>query len=895
MNRVLHTGRLLSALVAIAVSREAAAARAQQPTAPPPPHAAVDFRISCSAPAQVEFNRAVTLLHHMTYPQARNSFQEVARIDPRCAMAYWGIGMTLFQPLWPTRPGPAELRSGWEAVQKARTLGPVTERERLFLDADSAFFAEPASPDYWARIRRWEQAMARAYAAFPNDAEVTVFYALAHLAVAPVDTATQTHAERAAELLLGVLQRNPDHPGAQHYLVHADDAPGRERQSLDVVRQYETSAPNNPHALHMPTHIYVRLGDWDAVIRGNRRAADAALKYPAGDHGEFVWDEFPHAMEYLIYALLQQGADAEAARELQRLQGTARLQPSFKTAFHLASTRARYALERHDWREAMSLPVREPATLDWDRFAWAEAVTWFARGLGAAHESHLDDTRVAIARLQALEGLAGGAGEELFARNIRMLRLETSAWLAHVERDTQTSVSLMQQAAELERNTPKHAVTPSPTLPGYELLGDLLLEQKRPAEALAAYQRSLRLYPRRFNSLLGAARAARAAGNESEAYPLYRQLASVAASGTRQPALEEVRVFISLTERPGPFEPRTIARNLETPWSLAFAPDGRLFVAERPGRIRIIRRDSLMAEPWAVIPVHESAASSLETGLMGLALDPEFARNHRVYVCYTQAATDGALTNRISVLTEARGRGMNLTVLVDRIPAGSYHDGCRLKFGPDGKLYATTGDATGTPSEAGAAQLTSSLAGKILRLNPDGSVPRDNPFPGSYVWSYGHRNPQGLAFEPGTGRLIATEHGTGGDGNNELNVIERGRNYGWPTVIGAAQDPRFTPPIYVGEDAPTGATFVTSTRYPGLRGSLLVTTLSSRRLLQFVFRTGGSTAVAERRALIENTYGRLRDVIEGPDGFLYLATSNRDGRGQPAAEDDRVIRLLPHH
>ena len=505
----------------------------------------VSFPVSCSASAQIAFNHAVALLHHMTYPQARTAFQAVAQADPTCAMAHWGIAMTLFQPLWPTRPGPEQLRFGWDEVKRARALNPPTTKERLFVDAAAAFFLKPASPDYWLRIRRWEQAMEKLHAVFPRDDEATSFYALALLATAPADRISREHADRAAALLLAVYKRNPDHPGAMHYLIHANDVPGRERESLEIMRKYETIAPDNPHALHMPTHIYTRLGNWPAVVRGNLRAADAALKYPAGDQGQFVWDEFPHAIEYLIYAYLQMGDDAQAAAQLERLQGTARLQPSFKTAFHLASTRARYALERRQWKEAMALVPREPSTLDWDHFMWPEAVTWFARGMGAAREGDVRDARVAEQRLVELEAAASKAGELLFTRNIRVLHLAVAAWLAQAQHDDVAAVALMRQAADLEASTPKHAVTPAPTLPAFEQLGDLLLEQQQPAAALAAYRRSLGLYPRRFNSLLGAARAAQAAGRDAAARAFYGELLEVADATAIRPSLREARDFVA--------------------------------------------------------------------------------------------------------------------------------------------------------------------------------------------------------------------------------------------------------------------------------------------------------------------------------------------------------------
>ncbi len=454
--------------------------------------------------------------------------------------------MTLFQPLWPTRPGPDALRRGWEEVQKAKELQPATERERLFVAAAEAFFTDPASSDYWARIRRWEQATEKIYSAFPDDPEAMAFYSLAHLATAPADTISRAHSDRAAEILLRLYKRNPDHPGAMHYLVHANDVPGREREQIEITRKYEAIAPRNPHALHMPTHIYTRLGDWDAVVRGNQRAAEAALEHPAGERGEFVWDEFAHAIEYLVYAYLQQGADEKAAGEIRRLRETPRLEPTFKTAFHIASTQARYTLERRAWKEAAQLVPREPASLPWDRFAWPEAVMQFARGMGSVHVGKPDDAKVARVRLEELERVTRDAKEALFARNIQVLGLELGAWLADFENDRERSLALMREAAQIEVSTPKHAVTPGPTIPAYEQLADLLLKHKQPAEALVAYKRAIELYPRRFNGLLGAARAAREAGNKIEAQNFYGELLQVSERGVRREALDEARSYLGL-------------------------------------------------------------------------------------------------------------------------------------------------------------------------------------------------------------------------------------------------------------------------------------------------------------------------------------------------------------
>ena len=511
---------------------------------PAPPLGSVDLVVSCDARAQAEFNRSLALLHHMTYVQAREAFRGVARRDPGCAMAYWGIAMTLFQPLWPTRPSTADLETGWQAVEKARALAPrITARERGYIEAAAAFFRDPRAADYWQRIERWAAAMKALHAAYPDDPEASAFYALALLASARPGPEVAAHSRQAVALLLPIHRRNPAHPGAMHYITHADDVPGRERANLDIIRRYEKVAPDNPHALHMPTHIFTRLGDWDRVISGNLRAAEAALRYPAGERRELVWDEFPHAIEYLVYAYLQQGADAAAAAQIDRMLAIRNLEPSAKTAFHLASTRARYALERRDWRAAAALVPRQPAVVEWDRFPWPEAVSWFARGYGALRSGDAAEPPRALARLAELEARAGKSGEAVFALQIRILRLELEAWSAHAARDDARALSLLRDAVQLEGSTPKPAVTPAPTLPAPELLGELLLELGRPGEALAAYRQSLDRHPRRFNAALGVVLTLSATGDERGAQRAYCELLAIGSKGPRAATLAALHRF----------------------------------------------------------------------------------------------------------------------------------------------------------------------------------------------------------------------------------------------------------------------------------------------------------------------------------------------------------------
>lgn len=545
-----RTGRLATTIaVVVTLSLPCHSARSQSH-----PHAGgslgdVDFPVSCDPSLQPAFNRAMSLLHHMTYPEARRVFEEIVKRDPSCAMAHWGIAMTLFQPVWPTRPGPEDLRRGWALVQKARSLAPPTRREQLLIDAAAAFFRDPDSTDYWKRIHAWAAGMERCFDAFRSDPDVAALHALALVATVPADQVASRNNARAAEILTRVLEQNRRHPGAMHYLIHANDAPGREHQSLVVLQWYESIAPDNPHALHMPTHIHTRLGNWSEVVRGNLKAAAAALEQPAGDQGQYVWDEFPHAIEYLVYAWLQTGSDDSAAAQLARLRETPGLEPSFKTAFHIASTQARYALERKAWEEAAAIVPREDVRVEWDRFPWPEAISWFARGLGAARDGSEDDARESLARLTELGSKSAQAGEKLFARNIEILRLGLAGWIARREGENDSAVSSLTQAAELETATPKHPVTPAATLPAYEQLGDLYSELGRRPEAAEAYRKSLQVNPLRLNSLLGAARAFAAMDSVRQADNHYRQLRDVVKGGIRKEILAESEAYLARRSR----------------------------------------------------------------------------------------------------------------------------------------------------------------------------------------------------------------------------------------------------------------------------------------------------------------------------------------------------------
>lgn len=329
---------------------------------------------------------------------------------------------------------------------------------------------------------------------------------------------------------------------------------------------------------------------------------------------------------------------------------------------------------------------------------------------------------------------------------------------------------------------------------------------------------------------------------------------------------------------------QVLVTGLEVPWSLAFAPDGRLFVTERPGRVRIVENGRL--QPGAAL-VLTGLFTRDESGVLGIAVDPAFATNRWVYLAFT-AQEAGAPELRVVRYREVGGTLGEPAVLLDRVPAANIHNGSRLRFGPDGALYVTLGDVA-VPS---AAQDLGSLNGKILRLSRDGTTPPDNPFT-SPVWSWGHRNPQGLDWHPESGLLYATEHGQ--VGNDEVNLVERGRNYGWPIIEGDGSRPDMERPIvfFTPAVAPSGASFYRGSTFPAFRNDLFIATLRGMALIRLRLDAANPRRVVSTERLLEGRYGRLRDVVSGPDGSLYVITSNRDGRTTPVGDDDRLLRLAP--
>ena len=497
----------------------------QEEPEPPARHTAdigdVHFPTSCSEEAQEELERGVALLHHMTYVGAEEAFSRAVALDGDCAVAHWGLAMAHFQPFW----GDADIEGGRPHAQRAVEMEAPTERERAYAEAVFAFYRDPDA-SYPERVQAWEAAMEEVHRSFPEDQEAAAFYALAHLSSAPYDP---DHQEHALSILEEIHQDEPRHPGAIHYAIHVHDVDARAEEGERFARAYEDIAPTVPHALHMPSHIYVRLGEWDEVIEWNRRSADAALEQPAG---EYVSMHYVHALDYLMYGYLQKGQDGNAEAVLEELRSRSGFQPLFGTAYGLASVPARWHVERRDWAGAAALDPRVPETFPWDEFPESEAIGVYARGLGAARTGDTAEAAAAYERLEELEPAAQEEwGDDYWPRQIQVKRGGISAWVALAEGRTDEAVEEMRETAARADELEKSGVTPGDLQPAQELLGDLLMELDRPAEALEAYEASLAKWPGRYHTLLGAARAAEATGDEDLAHAYWEEFGDLTVDG----------------------------------------------------------------------------------------------------------------------------------------------------------------------------------------------------------------------------------------------------------------------------------------------------------------------------------------------------------------------------
>jgi hypothetical protein len=505
----------------------------------------VNFPISCGPAAQKAFNHAAWTLHSFWYPEALQGFGDIAKAEPDCAMAYWGIAMSHWYPLW-YPPGAAALKAGAEAVAKAEAAGPKTEREAAYVAAIGTFYKDYDRLDHKTRAVAYEKAMEQVHARFPDDREAAVFYSLALNATQPPTDKSFANKRKAAAILDKVWQAQPNHPGVVHYLIHSDDTQQLAELGLPAAMCYAKIAPAVPHALHMPSHIFTRLGLWQQSIDSNKAAHDAAIAYVSKTIGEGGYDgETVHAMDYMEYAYLQTAQDGRAKQVRDELLAYTRSAgANLPAAYAVAAIPARYAVERNDWKMAAALET--PAIgFPLDKFPWAEAMISFARALGAAHTGDLAAAETEIGTLQALRDRLNDAKDTYWANQVEVQRLEASAVLAHARNDDREAIALARQAADLDAGMDKHPATPAPVLPARELLAGLLLAIKDPT-ALQAYEASLKSEPNRFRSIVGKARAAKAAGELETSREAYRKLLALSAlaDGDR-PELAEARTFLA--------------------------------------------------------------------------------------------------------------------------------------------------------------------------------------------------------------------------------------------------------------------------------------------------------------------------------------------------------------
>ena len=498
----------------------------------------VTFATSCAAAVQKPFERAVALLHSFWYIEAAKAFTAVTQADPDCAIAYWGLAMSQWTQIWALPPA-AALKRGGDAVEKAKAAGAKTPRERDFIAAAEAFFKDADTLDHKTRARAYGRAMEQLYVTYPQDREVAIFYALALQATADPHDKTYANQRKSAEIAEKVFAAEPSHPGAAHYIIHAYDYPPIARQGLVAAGRYAQFAPSVPHALHMPSHIYVLLGMWPETIQSNVVAA-AAEK----DRGNP--DDRMHALDYLVYGYLQQAQDGEAKKIVDEARGimaelSARNYNSGRAtaAFAMAAIEARWTMERGRWAEAAVIEVRTT------RFPHTDAMIHFARAIGAARTGNATQARAETQKLATLRETLQQNKDVYWAEQVEIQRRAAAAWTARAEGKTDDALALMRSAAELEATTEKHNISPGPIALARELLGDMLLEMQQPARAVSEYEAALAIAPNRFKALFALGRAAELSGDRDKARVVYGKLLVVAAaSDGARPELAQAKAFV---------------------------------------------------------------------------------------------------------------------------------------------------------------------------------------------------------------------------------------------------------------------------------------------------------------------------------------------------------------
>lgn len=507
----------------------------------------VSFDTSCVPEVREKFNVAIAMLHSFEFDESRRMFEDIAVEDPNCAMAHWGIAMTYYHPLW-APPTVEELSQGAASVATARDKAiRATKREQLYIEAIRIFFDDADDSLHRERARRYEEAMALVFEANPMDRETEIFYLLARLSNADPTDKTYAIQDRIGAVLEKLFIEMPNHPGLAHYIIHSYDYPDLAGRAVHAADRYIEIAETMPHALHMSGHIYTQLGMWDRSIHANILSVDAALERAAMfGLGEGTQNEL-HSLDYLVYAYLQRGENDKAQAIVDRVLSFKELNLNNGViVFNSSAVPVRYAMERHDWETAAELPflTEVEAVGGNDQSMSAVALVYWARVIGAVRSDKLEQAEVDFAELEKI-AVAMALDERAWGRNTsEVFRLQAASWLALAKGEHNRAEQLMRAAADLEDQTDKSSISPGRVLPAHEQLGDLLAELDRPEEALAAYEESMTHAPGRFNTYLGAARAANAAGETAMARDYYEKLLEVVSDQGDRPQIAEARAAI---------------------------------------------------------------------------------------------------------------------------------------------------------------------------------------------------------------------------------------------------------------------------------------------------------------------------------------------------------------